>query len=120
MTLKCPSCGAVSFVSAGGRQEKVPDAPSMDTRNKENTPYLTRRRRCKKCGHLFSTREYEVKELRSIMLAVQTDAMTPVSEKYLDSLTAEIESLLEELFSWSGYVKKQKKLLKQRRKTDAN
>jgi len=34
--------------------------------------------------------------------------MTPVSEKYLDSLTAEIESLLEELFSWSGYVKKTK------------
>jgi len=108
MTLKCPSCGAVSFVSAGGHQEKVPDAPSVSTRNRDNTSYLTRRRRCKKCGHLFSTREYEVKELRSRMLAVKTDAMTPVSEKYLDSLTAEIESLLEELFSWSGYVKKTK------------
>ena len=120
MTLKCPSCGSISFISAGGSQEKVPDAPSVETRNKENTPYLRRRRKCKKCGHLFSTREYEVNHLQSIMIAMKTDSMTPVSDKHLDSLTAEIQDLLEELLSWAGHVKKQKKLLKQRRTTDAN
>jgi len=120
MTLKCPSCGSISFISAGGRQEKVSGAPSMDTRNKENTPYLARRRKCKKCGHLFSTREYETNYLQSMMLAVKTDAMTPVSDKHLDSLTTEIQDLLEELLSWAEHLKKQKKLLKKRRKTDVN
>jgi len=42
------------------------------------------------------------------------------SEKRLDSLVVDIEDLLEELLSWAGHVKKQKKLLKQRRKTSAN
>jgi transcriptional regulator NrdR family protein len=119
--LKCPSCGSVSFVSTGVGQEKIPDAPSVETRNKEQNPYIRRRRRCKKCNQLFSTREYEVGQLQSIMLAVKEEFSTlKGSEKRLDSLVVDIEDLLEELLSWAGHVKKQKKLLKQRRTTDAN
>ena len=54
------------------------------------------------------------------MIAMKTDSMTPVSDKHLDSLTAEIQDLLEELLSWAGHVKKQKKLLKKRRQSSAN
>lgn len=115
--LKCPSCGSVSFVSTGAGQEKIPDAPSVDTRNTNKTPYIRRRRRCSKCNHLFSTREYEVEELQSIMLGVKKESGDlEGSEKHLTSLTTEIQDLLEELLSWAGHVKKQKKLLKQRRK----
>ena len=119
--LKCPSCGAVSFVSTGGHQEKVPDAPSIETRNKEQTPYLRRRRKCKKCGHLFSTREYEVSELQSIIHAATKEGQTlEGSEKHLESIVTELEDTLAELLSWAGHVNKHKKLLKQRRKTDVN
>ena len=92
--LRCPSCGSVSFVSAGGRQEKVPDAPSVSTRNRDNTSYLTRRRKCKKCGHLFSTREYEVKELRSIFREKIGKANQPKLK------TEELEEILRDLKEW--------------------
>jgi len=117
--LKCPSCGSVSFVSTGAGQEKIPGAPSVETRNTDQTPYIRRRRRCSKCKHLFSTREYEVAELQAIMLGVKKEAGDlEGSEKHLASIAAEVSDLLEELLSWARQVNKHKKLVKD--KTNAN
>ena len=117
--LKCPSCGSVSFVSTGAGQEKIPDAPSVETRNTNQTPYIRRRRRCTKCNHLFSTREYEVEELQAIILGVKKESGNlEGSEKHLASIAAEVADLLEELLSWARQVNKHKKLVKE--KTNVN
>ena len=92
--LKCPSCGSVSFVSTGAGQEKIPGAPSVDTRNTDQTPYIRRRRRCSKCKHLFSTREYEVKELKSIFREKIGKANQP------ELKTEELEEILQDLKEW--------------------
>ena len=114
--LKCPSCGSVSFVSTGAGQEKIPGAPSVDTRNTDQTPNIRRRRRCTKCNHLLSTREYEVEELQAIMLGVKKESGDlEGSEKHLASIATEVADLLEELLSWAGQVNKHKKQLKKRK-----
>ena len=114
--LTCPSWGSVSFVSTGAGQEKIPGAPSVEIRNTNQTPYIRRRRRCTKCNHLFSTREYEVEELQSIMLGVKKESGSlEGSEKHLASIAAEVADLLEELLSWARQVNKHKKLLKKRK-----
>jgi len=100
--LKCPSCGSVSFVSTGAGQEKIPGAPSVDTRNTDQTPFIRRRRRCSKCNYLFSTREYEVEELKSIFREKSKKANQPKHK------TEELEEILQDLTDWVDGLSKEK------------
>jgi len=86
--LKCPSCGTNSLSSSGG------DSVVLDSRNdNETTSYLRRRRQCS-CGHVFTTREYEVKELKSIFREKIGKANQP------ELKTEELEEILRDLKEW--------------------
>ena len=86
--LKCPSCGTNSLSSSGG------DSVVLDSRNdNETTSYLRRRRQCS-CGHVFTTREYEVKELKSIFREKIGKANQP------ELKTEELEEILQDLKEW--------------------
>ena len=86
--LKCPSCGTNSLSSSGG------DSVVLDSRNdNETTSYLRRRRQCS-CGHVFTTREYEVKELKSIFREKIGKSNQP------ELKTEELEEILRDLKEW--------------------
>ena len=86
--LKCPSCGTNSLSSSGV------DSVVLDSRNdNETTSYLRRRRQCS-CGHVFTTREYEVKELKSIFREKIGKANQP------ELKTEELEEILQDLKEW--------------------
>ena len=86
--LKCPSCGTNSLSSSGG------DSVVLDSRNdNETTSYLRRRRQCS-CWHVFTTREYEVKELKSIFREKIGKANQP------ELKTEELEEILQDLKEW--------------------
>ena len=86
--LKCPSCGTNSLSSSGG------DSVVLDSRNdNETTSYLRRRRQCS-CGHVFTTREYEVKELKSIFREKIGKSNQP------ELKTEELEEILQDLKEW--------------------
>tara|TARA_Y100001968_G_C19127358_1_gene604911 strand:- start:73 stop:417 length:345 start_codon:yes stop_codon:yes gene_type:complete len=111
--LKCPSCQAVSFASIGG------DSDVLESRNRDTTPYLRRRRQCKKCGECFTTREYEVNELLSIMNGARDDSLTlEASETHLASIVSELEDTLKELTTWSTQVSRHRANLKRRKKDE--
>tara|TARA_R100000781_G_scaffold14_2_gene22 strand:- start:3993 stop:4283 length:291 start_codon:yes stop_codon:yes gene_type:complete len=93
--LKCPSCGTSSLSSSGG------DSVVLESRNREETtPYLRRRRKCT-CGHLFTTREYEVDELKSIFREKSRKANNP------EVKTEELEDILQDLNAWVDQLNKE-------------
>ena len=94
--LKCPSCGTNSLSSSGG------DSVVLHTRNEnETTSYLRRRRQCS-CGHVFTTREYEVNELKSIFEEKLVKATQPKHK------TEELEEILRDLTDWVNGLSKEK------------
>ena len=89
--LRCPSCKTGSLSSSGG------DSVVLHTRNEnETTSYLRRRRKCS-CGYVFTTREYEVKELKSIF-----------EEKLVKANQEELEEILRDLTDWVNGLSKEK------------
>ena len=104
--LKCPKC----HTPCSGLTTTTSEV--LEVRNKDKTPYLRRRRKCKECGSVFPTREYEVNELLTIMSSVNDEEIDlDANQTRLAGIVNDIEQDLIELLEWSKQIDKNRKNL---------